>query len=374
MTKIIAIICEFNPMHLGHKHVIDEARSKVGAEGVVMCVMSGNFTQRCTPAIYDKYTRARAALACGADLVVELPFPWSCAGAEDFARGGVSTAAGMGADSLLFASESGKRELIEAAARVKASDEYRARIIEAERAGRETGSAVLFDSVMREFGIAEPLGANDKLGAEYVRFGRECGIDEFHVIPRISGLKSATEVRNTIFDKCLNEAHNDIPTEVYGIFADTEICREERFVGLMFDYLRLTDSSFTEDPIVRYAMRVARESESPRDFAEALATKKYTAARMRREILFSMLGIDANAVKRNALHTVLLGANERGRAYLSEIRKTSDFPIITKPADDSALDETDRASYRKLCRADELYALCIGHEAGHFMKKHPEFV
>lgn len=374
MTKIIAIICEFNPMHLGHKHVIDEARSKVGWDGVVMCVMSGNFTQRCTPAIYDKYTRARAALACGADLVVELPFPWSCAGAEDFARGGVSTAVGMGADSLLFASESGKRELIEAAARVKASDEYRTRVIEAEKSDRELGSAVIFDSVMREMGITEPLGANDKLGSEYVRFGREMGICEFYVIPRISGLKSATEVRNIIFDKCLNDVWNDIPAEAYGIFSDTEICREERFIGLMFDSLRLTDPSFTEDPIVRYAMRVARESASSREFAESLATKKYTAARMRREILFSMLGVDASNVKQNTLHTVLLGANDRGRTYLSEIRKKSDFPIITKPADDSALDESSRESYRKLCRVDELYSLCIGREAGYFMKKHPEFV
>jgi len=374
MTKVIGIICEFNPIHLGHKHVIDSARSVVGEDGVVMCVMSGNFTQRCTPAVYDKYTRAKAALWCGADLVVELPFPWSCAGAEDFARGGMSTAAGMGARALMFASESGNRELIEAAARAKASGEYRARIIEAEKSDRELGSAVIFDSVMREMGITEPLGANDKLGSEYVRFGKEMGICEFYVIPRIRGLKSATEVRNIIFDKCLNDVRNDIPAEAYGIFSDTEICREERFVGLLFDWLRLGGGDSSENPIVRYAVRVARESESPREFIESLATKKYTAARMRREILFALLEADTDAVKQNTLHTVLLGANDRGRAYLSEIRKTSDFPIITKPADDSALDETSRESYRKLCRADEIYSLCIGREAGYFMKKHPTFV
>ena len=374
MTKVIGIICEFNPMHTGHKHVISEARSRVGADGVVMCVMSGNFTQRCTPAVLDKYTRARAALACGADLVVELPFPWSCAGAEDFARGGVSTAAGMGVGELLFASESGSRELIEAAARVKASPEYRERIIEVEQGGRDVGSAVIFDSVMREFGIEEPLGANDKLGCEYVRLGRECGIREFHVIPRIRGIKSASDIRNIVFDSCLKDVANDIPTEAYAIFEGCEICREERFVGILFDYLRLQSGDSVENPILRYATRVARESADPCEFITSLATKKYTAARMRREILFALLGVDAAAVKQNALHTVLLGANERGRAYLAGIRKTSEFPIITKPADDSALDEAGRVAYRTLCRADELYSLLIDREAGYFMKKHPAFV
>lgn len=374
MTKVIGVICEFNPMHLGHKHVIDSARSAVGEDGVVMCIMSGNFTQRCTPAVFDKYTRAKAALSCGADLVVELPFPWSCAGAEDFARGGVSTAAGMGARAIMFASESGSHELIEAAARIKASPEYRERIIESEQNARDVGSAVIFDSVMREFGIEESLGANDKLGSEYVRLGRECGIDEFHVISRIRGIKSASEIRSIIFESSLEKVKNDIPAEAYEIFEKCEICREERFIELLFDWLRIGVGESSDNPIVKYAVRVARESESPREFMESLATKKYTAARMRREILFALLGVDAGAVKQNALHAILLGANERGRAYLSEIRKTSDFPIITKPADDSVLDEAARASYRKLCRADELYSLCIGREAGYFMKKHPEFV
>ena len=374
MTKVIGVICEFNPMHLGHKHVIDSARNAVGEDGVVMCIMSGNFTQRCTPAVFDKYTRAKAALSCGADLVVELPFPWSCAGAEDFARGGVSTAIGLGARTLMFASESGNRDLIETAASAKASPEYRARIIEAEQSGRDVGSAVIFDSVMREFGVTEQLGANDKLASEYVRLGRERGIDEFHVIPRIRGLKSASEIRSIIFDDCLKTVEDDIPPEAYGIFEKGEICREERFVGLLFDWLRLGGADSLDNPLVRYAVRVARESESPREFIESLATKKYTAARMRREILFALLDANLDDVKRNTLHTVLLGANERGRAYLSEIRKASDFPIITKPADDSVLDETARASYRKLCRADELYSLCLGREAGYFMKKHPAFV
>ena len=99
--KISAIICEFNPIHKGHKRLIDLARN---TSDYVVCVMSGNFTQRGLPACADKYARARHAVRCGADLVVELPTVFACASAENFALGGVKIASMMGAETLLFGS------------------------------------------------------------------------------------------------------------------------------------------------------------------------------------------------------------------------------------------------------------------------------
>ena len=69
--KTAAIICEYNPFHNGHKYHIEQTRLQHGATHIV-CVMSGNFTQRGDVALADKYARARAALMGGADLVVEL--------------------------------------------------------------------------------------------------------------------------------------------------------------------------------------------------------------------------------------------------------------------------------------------------------------
>ena len=75
--KTAAIICEYNPFHNGHKYHIEQTRLQHGATHIV-CVMSGNFTQRGDVALADKYARARAALMGGADLVVELPTPLHC--------------------------------------------------------------------------------------------------------------------------------------------------------------------------------------------------------------------------------------------------------------------------------------------------------
>ena len=70
--KITGIVCEYDPFHNGHAYLIERAKEESDA---VVCVMSGHFTQRGTPAFADKYTRAEAALRAGADLVLELPYP-----------------------------------------------------------------------------------------------------------------------------------------------------------------------------------------------------------------------------------------------------------------------------------------------------------
>ena len=86
--NIVGVIAEFNPLHKGHEYLLQTAKKQCGAEYVIV-IMSGSFTQRGEPAIYDKFVRTRWALSCGADLVIEMPTAAACASAKDFARCGV---------------------------------------------------------------------------------------------------------------------------------------------------------------------------------------------------------------------------------------------------------------------------------------------
>ena len=97
---LAAVIAELNPFHNGHAYLFSRVRAE---EAHVAVVMSGNFTQRGEPALYDKWTRTRAALLGGVDLVAELPLPQAVAGAKRFARGGVAAAAALGGGALLTA-------------------------------------------------------------------------------------------------------------------------------------------------------------------------------------------------------------------------------------------------------------------------------
>ena len=84
ILKTVGIICEYNPLHLGHKKQIDEIRRICGDDTAIVCLMSGNFVQRGAPAIVDKTYRAKAAILCGADLVLELPVEYALSSAEGF--------------------------------------------------------------------------------------------------------------------------------------------------------------------------------------------------------------------------------------------------------------------------------------------------
>uniref|UniRef100_UPI003D8128CB nucleotidyltransferase family protein n=1 Tax=Trichloromonas sp. TaxID=3069249 RepID=UPI003D8128CB len=86
--RTVGLITEYNPFHNGHLHHLRESLRETGAE-VAVAVMSGHFLQRGELALVDKWVRADMALAAGVDLVVELPFPWACNSAPQFARGAV---------------------------------------------------------------------------------------------------------------------------------------------------------------------------------------------------------------------------------------------------------------------------------------------
>ena len=142
--KTTAIICEFDPLHRGHEYLINEAR-RHGAECVV-CVMSGAFCQRGEPSAITKHTRAHSALAAGADVVLELPFPYSCASAEFFAYGAISVIGALGCvDTLAFGCEAGDADgLYEAAVR-RCSADFAAEYEKLTAMHTSMGTAALFE-------------------------------------------------------------------------------------------------------------------------------------------------------------------------------------------------------------------------------------
>ena len=91
--EITVIICEYNPFHFGHAYQIKNLKERFDT---VVCILGGNISQRGEAAVSDRYIRAKAALQNGADLVVELPAPWCCASAREFAAGGVFLAKELG--------------------------------------------------------------------------------------------------------------------------------------------------------------------------------------------------------------------------------------------------------------------------------------
>ena len=121
--KTVGIICEYNPLHLGHQKQINRIRQEFGEDTAIVCAMSGNFVQRGSPAIMDKSVRAQAAVACGADLVLELPVTVALSSAEGFAAGGVRVLAPV-CDTLCFGAETADAQRLLSAAEALLKPEF----------------------------------------------------------------------------------------------------------------------------------------------------------------------------------------------------------------------------------------------------------
>lgn len=338
MKKICGVICEFNPLHEGHIFLLNEAKRHGGA---LVCVMSGNFVQRGECAVFDKYTRAKAAADAGADLVVELPFPWCASPAEFFARASVSIAASLGVTDLVFGSESGDIELIKKAASLYDDPAFKAEFDKL--FCDNTGYAeARFEAARKiEPDVAEVFNSsNDALASEYIRQGKALGL-AFHAVKRIPGI-SASDIRESVkFDHTLY----DIERELFCLGKASK------------------DSFDAESGILNRLEKCALASRDGRGMLRLAATKKYTDARLRRAALFAVTGTRREDLASLPDFTVLLAANDKGR----EIVKKCDLEVVTKPADAKS------ARFEALAFADRLYTLCRmkGVTPDEFLKKSP---
>lgn len=113
MGKVLGIICEYNPFHNGHLYHLEQSKKMTGSNYTV-AIMSGNFTQRGSTAIIDKWSRAEAALKNGVDLVIELPVLYATSSAENFADGAINILNSLKVvDYLSFGSETSDIETLD---------------------------------------------------------------------------------------------------------------------------------------------------------------------------------------------------------------------------------------------------------------------
>jgi predicted nucleotidyltransferase len=359
--KNIGIVCEFNPLHNGHERLLRYAR-ELGAERVV-CVMSGNATQRGELSVLDKYTRAKAAIALGADLVLELPFPWSSASAEYFARAAVLVLSGF-CDTLLFGSECGDIELICRAATLASGDDFREEYRRRTRSGE--GAAGVYFEMLREAGA--PLGSNDLLGVEYVRAIGELGADMTPCTLKREGAgyndesidgasyPSATAIRKLWQELGFEDSAKHMPRAAYEIYEkayfEGEMCDIYQLSRAILMYFRLRSpedlQSYAEceGGIANRLCSLAHECSSLEELYEKLSTKRYTDAKLRRALLFSLTEIKRELLCSLPEYTTLLAADAKGRELLSAQRKSGGIKVVTKPADEPAPSGQTEASRR----------------------------
>jgi cytidyltransferase-like protein len=365
----VCIVSEFNPLHNGHAYLLDKAR-ELGAKSIT-CIMSGNATQRGELAIIDKYARAEAAVKCGADLVLELPYPWSASSAEYFAGAAVSLAHPF-CDTLLFGSECGDIELLKRAAEFCDSEEFKSEYECRVSDGEATAAA--YARCLESRGIKR-LSSNDLLGVAYIRAINNQGLNitpvtvkrlgaAYRETEQVDGdLQSATALRNLIFGGGVEQLKSYVPAcmaEMLVKGARQGILTDMRELdSAMLCYFRMTspeslcDIFEMTDGLENRICAMAGSSNSFEEMFEGLKTKRYTDAKLRRVILFALTGVEKSDMRTLPEYTTLLAANVLGRELLAKNRKQRLVSVVTKPAD--APKQTRQ--YFLSARLDALYGI-----------------
>lgn len=367
----VGVVCEFDPLHRGHERLLRRA----GASGrVLVCAMSGNFTQRGGAACVEKFARAEMAVRCGADLVVELPTPWAMATAEKFADGGVSLLAQCGVKTLYFGSECGDTDALWATAEaLLRADVHRA--IRLEMDGGLPYAAARQAVLERETGLGALLAQpNNTLAVEYLKAIRRRGLAADAVTVRREdgghhGTASASHIRALLaagqeakaFALMPPQAADILGREMKKGLAPADPARLER---AMLARLRLMNehdfASYDSggEGLYRRVYRAVQEGDSLGDILTRATTKRYPTARVRRMLWAVFLGLEAPG--EDIPYVRILAATEAGRRLLRQMRDAG-VPVLTKAADVGRLGPSAEALFTREARRTDVYALaCPG--------------
>lgn len=364
--KVTAVIAEYNPFHNGHALQLKRMKEETKADYIVV-VMGGDFTQRGNPAIVDKYTRTQMALMGGADLVVELPLYYAVGSAEFFASGSVALLDKLGVvDNLVFGSECGDINILNDIADIlnNNKEELHNLIRTKMKEGLAYPTArvrAIEDSIPNSYEHVNAMQySNNILGFEYIRAIKE---RKSKIVPETllrvgSGyrdttvtdtLSSALAIRESICaNNSLSMVKDQLPDYSYQILEENfgktlPVFNED--ISSMLKYKLLLDSSKgysdyvdISDDLSDKIYKNLNNYVSFDQFCNLLKSKDLTYARISRSLLHILLNIrkdTLNKYKENdfILYARMLGFKKDSTELLSEIKKNSSIPLISKLAD-----------------------------------------
>ena len=386
-AKALGVIAEFNPFHNGHAYLLQQARAEAGDRPVI-AVMSGNFVQRGEAALLDKWTRARIAVSCGVDLVLELPVSFCVRSAEYFALGGVKVLAATGVvDKLVFGVESLPTLNADLLAAYLNSPQATERFKFFMRQNHNYGAA--WEKTATEWHPQAGSclqGPNNILAMSYrraiqlskadleplpiLRQGNDYNDTRLH-----APFASATALRDALYQRLpWTEIMNCVPPQTLQALQAHELFNEPvqpLKMLLAYELLNCKVDQLYERTISDYGLcfRMLKQREALREgwenYLAAVTNKRYPKPSLKRIFLQLLLHEDRDFWQ----HTLdpeylrVLAFNDRGRYLLRSMKNKATLPILTK-AGGLRRKDYDASFNRQLAldaRAGDLYQLLHYH-------------
>ncbi len=361
MGKVLGIVAEYNPFHNGHLYHLEKAKKDTGSSYTV-AIMGGNFTQRGSASLIDKWSKAQVAIQNGIDLVIELPVLYATSSAENFAEGAIKILDSLiVVDYISFGTETSDVEILDKCADILYHEPKKYKTLLSHELSKglsfpkaRENALMMYLNDIRKFAnvLSSP---NNILGIEYLKALKKLKSNiEPHSIPRYEvgyhdlnyteNTASSTAIRNMIKNNGFNALSNLMPASSYSILmsnmksghivSDISVFEKE----IIYRLRTMTTSQIAELPDVseglEFAIKNAANScNSFSEFINIIKSKRYTTTRIQRILLYALLGITKKEIalsKKTQPYVRVLGLNKRGKFLISEIAKANPkLDIIT---------------------------------------------
>lgn len=361
MGKVLGIVCEYNPFHNGHLYHLEQSK-KITGSNYSIAIMSGNFTQRGSTAIIDKWSRTEMALKNGIDLVIELPVLYATSSAENFADGAIKILDSLKVvDYICFGAETSNTEILEEISNILYTEPKTYKNL----LSIELKKGLSFPKA-RENALISYLGNEEKyskilsspnniLGIEYIKSLKKhnsiiqpISIARFEAnhndLNFTGNIASATAIRNIIKNGNFDIARKLLPQNSYSILIDNikqghiipDLSVFER--QIIYNLRKMSIEEISELPDVAEGLessikKAANACNTLEEFFNIIKSKRYTITRLQRILIYSLLGITKkhmNLSKKVNPYVRVLGLNNKGKFLISEIAKANPkLEIIT---------------------------------------------
>lgn len=391
MGKVLGIVAEYNPFHNGHLYHLEQAK-KITGSNYTVAIISGNFTQRGSTSLFDKWSKAKTALQCGVDLVIELPVLYSISSAENFADGAIKILDSLKVlDYIAFGAETANVDILNSIADVllREPKEYKNLLSKELQKGisfpkARQNALVAYLNDFRKYAtvLSSP---NNILGVEYLKALKKyrskiqaIAIERYEAgyndLGYTSNIASATAIRNMVKNNGFKILKNLMPAPSYAtlmeaiknghLVPDLSVFEKQ----IIYNLRKMSTTQIAQLPDVSEGLEFALKNTANScsnlvDFLNIIKSKRYTSTRIQRILLYSLLGItkkDMDLSKKVQPYVRVLGFNERGKFLLSEIAKANPkLEIVTsvKKFYDATSNKNLKAMIDKDIEATNVYTI-----------------
>ena len=328
----IGIICEFNPFHNGHIYLIDKIKEKY-KDSTIICVMSGNFTQRGDISLINKWDKTKVCLNHNIDLVVELPTYFCAQSADVFSYSAIKILKELKVEKIIFGSESDNVDDLAILAKAQLKKEYKKYIKEELKKGINYPTAL--NNSLSKMNLKKVNEPNDILALSYIReiISQKANIsyesikrtNSYHDKKLNGKITSASSIRENI-NKNIKKY---IPKDEYKYLKNVKT-NDDYFPYLKYKIISedsLKDYLEVSEGIDNKIKKEICNSNSLDELILNVKSKRYTYSKIKRILLHILLGIKKE--DKDITYIRILGFNDKGRKYLNKIKKDCNLKIYS---------------------------------------------